>query len=328
MIQKLLKSTFQFEHMPVGLDLETVSCDLCGSRDYEEIYRKPDLRYRVAAMAFPVVVCHRCGLGFTNPRPTISCMSQFYPESFYSLRQNPGHIQRYEFIRRRYLPSAPGKLLDIGCHLGEFIAHLGRFGWKCQGCEFQPLPNPLNQDIHYVPFDRVDLAPEFDVITAIAVMEHVATPMAYFRQVSRLLKPGGLFVFLVTNLDSRASRDFFCEDIPRHLYFYSENTVRQYCERVALKVTTVEHTNRIIPSTSRGWLVHSVRRILGLPTDPVRVQIPAFKRRRAGGAGMAEVIAWTPVEALDRAWGPVYNAFTAMMKRNMSVLYVAQKLRI
>jgi uncharacterized Zn finger protein len=53
-----------------SVELETVACDLCGSRSWKERYRMADLVTEVTPFEFPVVRCSSCGLVWVNPRPT------------------------------------------------------------------------------------------------------------------------------------------------------------------------------------------------------------------------------------------------------------------
>ena len=74
--------------MPITIEWESVSCPLCGGTDEREFYRAPGEDgglYRLAQ-------CGRCGLVYTNPRPTENCIASFYPDDYapYHLRKKPG----------------------------------------------------------------------------------------------------------------------------------------------------------------------------------------------------------------------------------------------
>jgi cyclopropane fatty-acyl-phospholipid synthase-like methyltransferase len=68
----------------------------------------------------------------------------------------------------------------------------------------------------------------YGMVCSWAVFEHLTRSSLYFQAVRDLLKPGGTFMFLVTNFESPASRHFMQEDIPRHLFVFSPKTCEAY----------------------------------------------------------------------------------------------------
>ncbi len=72
-----------------AVELETVDCLLCGGRNFEPVIVAPDPVTKIGGL-FQVVRCRDCGLAFTNPRPTMNSIGQFYPESYapYSGRES------------------------------------------------------------------------------------------------------------------------------------------------------------------------------------------------------------------------------------------------
>jgi len=82
----------------------------------------------------------------------------------------------------------------------------------------------LSAEFHEIPVDERALRRDHGV----AVLEHVHDPKAYFKKAGQVLKKGAMFVFLVTNFKSLSSRGLYLEDVPRHLYFFTEETVARY----------------------------------------------------------------------------------------------------
>jgi 2-polyprenyl-3-methyl-5-hydroxy-6-metoxy-1,4-benzoquinol methylase len=62
---------------PADVELEHVACPLCGETDFDTIVQTHGFDTDLAG-DFRVVQCTRCGLGYTNPRPTQSSIGQFY----------------------------------------------------------------------------------------------------------------------------------------------------------------------------------------------------------------------------------------------------------
>jgi len=63
------------------LELEHVDCPLCGCSEFESIVETPDYQAGHGG-EFRVVQCERCGLAFTNPRPTVTSIGRFYPANY------------------------------------------------------------------------------------------------------------------------------------------------------------------------------------------------------------------------------------------------------
>jgi SAM-dependent methyltransferase len=243
--------------------METVVCDLCGGSNLRLIYRQPDVQF-FPDRWFNVVECADCGLGFVNPRPTFDEISEYYPADFFGSFGDATSSARY-LTQAKFLDFAQNiptrRLLDIGCANGDFPRLMRDRGWTVEGVEVSA--NAKNIDdfpVHRMEFSQCPLnEPVFDAITAWAVLEHVHNPMRYFEKAARLLKPGGRLIFLVTNFESLSSRALFREDVPRHLYFYTKETVERYCRENGLSplgVTTDRDIYKMQPSNILYYCVH------------------------------------------------------------------------
>lgn len=62
--------------------METVHCDLCGSKNYKSVATQTDLIHKSSKLFFTIVECQECGLNFTNPRPSATEIGDFYTESY------------------------------------------------------------------------------------------------------------------------------------------------------------------------------------------------------------------------------------------------------
>ena len=223
-------------------DLENVACNLCGGRDFKPLYRKPDEFY-LRDDWFQVVACKSCGLGFVNPRPTVMAIQRYYPGDYftYHFKSDSARLSARYQRQATYLEAAGAaaggpmpRLLDIGCANGDFPQFMRKVGWDVEGVETADNSESVNDFHCYRSLDEIPGDARYDAITAWAVMEHVHDPMSVFAGTARLLKKGGVFIALTTNLDSVSSRYLFREDIPRHLYFFSPRTVAAYAAKTCV----------------------------------------------------------------------------------------------
>jgi SAM-dependent methyltransferase len=276
------------------LVLEHVPCNLCGSVESRVMYRKPDTRYWISPHVFDAVRCRRCGLGFVNPRPTRESIRMFYPDSFYERREVATERRRYD-LQARFLDEYPrGRLLDIGCAGGAFLKVLQERAWQTFGMDLVESKNEYGIPIRYGELPDLGYPSEnFDVVTAWAAFEHLHDPRAYFLEVGRILRPGGHFVCLVTNLNSVWSRLAYAEDIPRHLYFYSPHTLRRYAALAGLRVERIDYSGRIFsPDSTDVFRVRLLRRLGFGWSEIYRApeRLPVAARLLARGARLLGVV--------------------------------------
>jgi cyclopropane fatty-acyl-phospholipid synthase-like methyltransferase len=320
--------------------LETVACNLCGSERYTPVYEMPDRRFYRGEF-FTVVECDECGLGFVNPRPTFAEIQKHYLADYY---ENPPTKSHERYLRRRFtrehsylkrLERSEGRkrLLDVGCANGDFPRFMVARGWNVEGVEISEssqriLDFPVyTQEFHKIPVN----GPTYDAVTAWAVLEHVHDPMAYFQKASALLKKGGLFVFVVPNFQSVASRCLFCEDIPRHLYFFTRQTVRQYLDKTGFLLEKEENGRKIYKVAPYNWLAYMVRtRLLGKEYRYKNVPLTSKEFRRihqlrGGFVAALKYAAYSPASVIDRMLWPAIETAQILRKTYGVSTFVARK---
>ena len=84
---------------------------------------------------------------------------------------------------------------------------------------------------------------------------------------ARLLKPGGRFIALVTNLDSVQGRLLRADDYPRHLTLFTKRAVRDLSARVGLQVNEIWTDQKIFGGAMNGGLVYLLKRMGGYSSD-------------------------------------------------------------
>jgi len=290
---------------------------------------------------FTVVECDGCGLGFVNPRPTITEIQKYYPPEYY---QDPPTKSHERYLTRRFSTEAcylkelenengRKKLLDVGCANGDFPRFMAARGWDVEGVEISDSSQRITdfrlhtREFHEIPVNE----PTYDAVTAWAVLEHVHDPMAYFQKASEVVKKGGLFVFLVPNFVSVASRYLFCEDVPRHLYFFTRETVRQYLEKTGFMLTKEDNGRSIYKLAPNNWLAFMVRaRLLGKKYSYQDVPLTSKEFRRLnhlpGGVVTAlKYAAYSPASVIDRMLWPVIETAQILRKTYGVSTYVARK---
>ncbi|HVO67336.1 MAG TPA: class I SAM-dependent methyltransferase [Syntrophales bacterium] len=317
--------------------METVKCNLCGSDNYRVVYSMPEARYFVNEW-FNVVECNYCGLGFVNPRPTRAEISKYYPSSFYDYfdDERDYHLRRYA-AEARFLPRASSDynklLLDIGCANGDFPRYMQQLGWEVEGVEVSLNSKAITHfKVYKQEFTEIPVyEPRYDAITAWAVLEHIHDPMAYFRKAAQVLKAGGIFAFLVTNFESVSSRCLFLEDIPRHLYFFTESTIRKYLSISGFELIKRDYSNQIYSMHPINFLRYYLyryilRRRLKWNDIPFKT-LHFFEKGSFKNCWMKNMkrLISNPLYIVDRILMPIYEKYQVIFKKYGIVTYVTRR---
>jgi SAM-dependent methyltransferase len=290
---------------------------------------------------FTVVECNQCGLGFVNPRPPFEDMWKYYPKEYYEegFAQNRAyHLRRYareaRYLRKIERKPGPKSLLDVGCANGDFPVFMKARGWHVEGVEVSTSSQRIT-DFQVYPQQLPDIPvnqPVYDAVTAWAVLEHVHDPLAYFQKASEVTKAGGIFVFQVPNFNSLASRHLFLEDIPRHLYFFSEKTVRRYLEETGFVLERAYFGRDIFVLPSYNWLHYYVKTWLRrqpFTYADIPMARPEFFKHYNLKPGILATLKYAvaqPLTVLDRALLPVLTWIQILRKTYANTTYVAKRL--
>ena len=320
--------------------MENVACNLCGSEQQSVVYEMPDRQFFPNEI-FSVVECARCGLGFVNPRPAVADIQKYYPPEYY---RNPPTASHDRYLVRRFTEEASylkevekrsgkKKLLDIGCANGDFPRFMAARGWDVEGVEISESSQRITEfKVYPQEFQMIPVhEPTYDAVTAWAVLEHVHDPLAYFIKASQVLKKGGLFVFLVTNFHSLASRHLFREDIPRHLYFFTRETVRQYLEKTGFALEKEDNGRKIYKLAPVNWLaflVHTRLRGKKFTYKDVPLTSREFRQVHKLPRGIVAALryaAYSPASVIDRMLWPAIEAAQILRGTYGITTYVARK---
>jgi 2-polyprenyl-3-methyl-5-hydroxy-6-metoxy-1,4-benzoquinol methylase len=162
----------------------------------------------------------------------------------------------------RYLHFVPqGRLLDVGCGSGEWLASMGSLGWKVDGVDFDEnavrVARQKGLAVRCGALEQQAFPDEsFDAVVLNHVIEHVPNPIGTVAECARILKPGGKLILFTPN-SSSLSHKLFKQDWrglepPRHLHVFSAPNLRSLLARAGLRSVSFR------PQIARSVIYESV----------------------------------------------------------------------
>lgn len=214
--------------------------------------------------------CPNCQHVTTYPIPDKQTTAQHYAGKFisgnYQILREASHeyAQVYadyiRVLRRQLLRHGPGfdglRALDIGCFTGGFLQMLQAHGVDVYGLELQGeavaianehLPGRVVQ----ADIDTADLPNKtFDIVSLLAVVEHVSNPIRLLRRSAELLRSGGFMIVQTPNSGSflaRAMRGLWPLYAPvEHIHLFSRQSLERALNNVGMQGIVYEpHWKRL-----------------------------------------------------------------------------------
>jgi SAM-dependent methyltransferase len=221
--------------------METLDSCVCGHKEAAVQFSKWSLQ---------IVECSACGLAFVNPRTYVAEADEYfrgaYLDTIETNRELKPEIARiYELILRDLSSCLknPGKLLDMGCAMGHFMAFAQSRGWDPLGVECSQFAAQYGTDrfglkiVAACELEAVGLpASYYDACVLIEVAEHLRYPRKTFEEVFRVLKPGGVLYLTTPNWGSYRSllrREEWSPMIPTgHLFYFAGPSMTRLLQAV------------------------------------------------------------------------------------------------
>ena len=204
------------------------------------------LRYAFSHEGYRLVRCADCALLFSNPQPSDTELSAIYSADYFlGAESDEGRASTREMKRatarqylseiHRYAGAASGRLLEIGCGDGDFLVEAEAAGYHVTGVEYAPAAceqaraRLTRGEIICGELEKAALeGGQFDLCVLSDVIEHVRDPLAFLREIHRLLKPGGGIFIATPSLASWSAKllkENWMEFKPEHLTYFEPKTL-------------------------------------------------------------------------------------------------------
>ena len=196
-------------------------CRICKNNEMNPILS--GLQTRLGEV-YSLMQCSNCTFISTHPLPGPKALKSDskiggFLDTFYKLRMQ-GIIKTI-----RKLVTAGGRVLDWGAGDGSLLRLLEGEGIEGVGIDFYSAESSdqklINSSIQDAPFQDGS----FDAITCFHVLEHIDEPVSSIKKAMQLLKPGGILILEVPNIESFGfklfKRNWYPLDIPVHINHFS-----------------------------------------------------------------------------------------------------------
>ena len=228
------------------------ACPVCGGTAGRTLFGKD---------GYDIVGCAGCNMAYVGQDPAGIDFQALYGEGYYTGGSDAvfadyvgqeaarrAHARRKLWLLRTLPPRLPasGRLLDVGCAAGFFLAEARAF-YEVQGVELSDWSSAYARDQLGLPVITGTLqqaalpAASFDIVTLWDVIEHVPDPIPLLAEAARVLRPGGRLVLSTGDWGSAYAQarqaDWHLMTPPWHLSFFSRATMAEAGRRAGLALT-------------------------------------------------------------------------------------------
>jgi SAM-dependent methyltransferase len=230
------------------------NCPVCGTGDSIFFANNGYLSY---------VRCDGCTLVYMNPGPAAGMVDEGFQgadkllmEYFKIIAKYKSTIPRMpdplldEKLKDIYEMKSSGRLLDVGCSVGDFL-HKAKYFYNVEGVEINQYTLAIAKqhfNVHNRFLSELKLPRVYDIVTLHQILYGVPNPVALLQDIYSLLKDDGLLYINTPNANSYAMALY--RGKTNHLYGY---TTLNVFNRVSLSILA-ERTGFKIVMFRTEWL--------------------------------------------------------------------------
>jgi len=235
-------------------------CALCGLKTLKLIIN----------LDWPLYQCSNCGLIQVYPLPNKKSIQKLYQGNYWKNyisygSQSKAHQKYFQKkIIEIYKYKQSGKLLDVGCALGDFLLIAARKGFDTTGIDISYYSVKHCKKLGLRTYQNTTASMKktnyFDLITAFETIEHELKPVNSVKKIYSMLKPGGIFVIIVPNTEAFTNKlmgkFWFGFRNKEHLFHFNQKSLS-----LLIKLAGFSEL-KIVNDSSRPYLfVYGLRRL-------------------------------------------------------------------
>jgi len=183
---------------------------------------------------------------FLNQQPSDEVLEEIYNEEYFLGEHTPEGEKAVSDMKRataklylnqliKYCGSTGGKLLEIGCGNGDFLALAKEAGFDVTGIEIsRHAVDTANRQlgekrVRCGTMETFLHGEQFDYCTLFDTIEHTRNPLRLLQKIHELLKPGGVLFLSTPSLDSwsaKLMKQNWMEFKTEHLHYFDTQTIQ------------------------------------------------------------------------------------------------------
>lgn len=186
--------------------MNQTECLICGSGVQKQIYVLGNIS---------IVECGNCGFIYSSSIPTMEEILKNYSEEYFEREYDTiadEKLVAHDVGSKMYAQieqyATPGKALDIGCGIGNYIFSGQKRGWTCFGIDVSPAAAKITREKTgaeiFVGFiENAGYEDDFfDAVVMVHSLEHQVNLLLTLKEVHRVLRTGGVLFISVPNIES------------------------------------------------------------------------------------------------------------------------------
>jgi len=197
--------------------------------------------------------CLGCGFIRANLNVTKESLDEMYSGDFFKGGAYVDYLNEEKVLTKsfkrdlklvsKFCPS--GRMLEIGCAYGFFL-NLAKDQYDAQGIDIGKeacayAKEQLKLDVICGDFLEHEFKENYyDIIVMWATIEHLEDPRLYIKKISRLLKPGGVFICTAPDIGSVVAKirkkRWRQINLPTHLNYFTKSTLEKLLGNYGLKM--------------------------------------------------------------------------------------------
>jgi SAM-dependent methyltransferase len=245
------------------------SCEACQQR-FTDAEEGAGQRTVWVKNGYRILRCDRCGLLATEVPDGFDAAGIYtrdyfqggVPDGYYDYLESEALLAREHAHRLELLRScvASGKLLEIGCASGGFLAH-AREHFMVQGLDVSAfaVESARRRGLDVLQGSLEEHGPlnsPYDLVAAFDTVEHLPRPRRTLGRAFALLRPGGYLVLTTGDAHSLLAR--LCGRYwrlmtpPQHLWFFAPHNLTALLTGLGFSEVSVRYRSRHVP-LSLAW---------------------------------------------------------------------------
>jgi len=264
-------------------ELEEIVCDFCGSSEISQEFIRAD--------GMRVVECAICGLAFLNPRPHAALIPEFYKDDYFTgasanrgegglklnldvstseISENKSSPRVIEIISEKFEGLQNKDVLEIGCATGDLLIEIKKVGARTKGLEISDFAaniarkRGLDVTTGTIEDCAADYQNRFDIVMAFEVIEHVLSPVLFFKKCAEIVRPGGLLMLSTPNY--ACAKRFGEEWLGfrtsfEHIYFFSLNVISRMASKSEFNLRYIESSKSLGGTRSLNSVTRQFERL-------------------------------------------------------------------